>query len=807
MGNTFSTNFENITTNQETDTINNNDLKEKNLIKEDEDTNYIKNIKKSSNYDEIECIDDYCNNYYINGQKNIEELKNKDKDEYENKDDNKDENEDENMKDENINITNIEPQINNINDINNNNKLNNSDPNLHVTKNTDSIIKSASQESNNYPSLNKHSNSSATFNNSKYSSVTTVNRNNSINCQNSSYLEDTSKNHQDDVSSNYIFNDFYDIQSSGFISHEDLLDNFDNGTSSSNQDNDLSHSSESSIDRKFDELLNSANELNKSQDNQLLLNQVNENNDVCLDINIYDSDSSSKDYTSSNYDIKNDDNNFVNMGNYFFNNKDIMQDNNIIDYGYNPMHYDMSDIKENEDLLCNNNINNNTDCYYNGDSNFKNSFSDTAGVKKIFKSYQEFKHEASSSSYYLNKNEKIKTDSQIMLFPEIAKQLNKNNIKVYNSKPFSINSYDSIEECTGLMNNSSLSKHHSFTQSINEELDDETNSISKCSINPNDSSIFHDINSASVLQLTRSNSAILNNENDFNKNKLISNLVRESQYNLRNLKNLKLKNNKSKELNLSKPVIRYNSCSTLLIDNTITTADMDDTLKCVTLALLYRIRANHKKNVKLVTNNIFSEKFYPLTRHPRFSPYPPTEKEIFKFLSGLFHAAELNSECAIITLIYVERMLAYTNITIHSCNWTRILLGGVLLASKVWDDHAIWNADFCQIFPNAAVEDMNKLERWYMNAINYNVSIRTSLFAKYYFELRELVAKKGKHLNLKPLNSNEAKLLEEKMNQSNSQLNDRFLSILHYANTNNKGIRRIVSDSNFKATITQASLL
>jgi len=47
-----------------------------------------------------------------------------------------------------------------------------------------------------------------------------------------------------------------------------------------------------------------------------------------------------------------------------------------------------------------------------------------------------------------------------------------------------------------------------------------------------------------------------------------------------------------------------------------------------------------------------------------------------------------------------------------------------------------------------------------MNAINYNVSIRTSLFAKYYFELRELVAKKGKHLNLKPLNSNEAKLLE-----------------------------------------------
>ena len=33
----------------------------------------------------------------------------------------------------------------------------------------------------------------------------------------------------------------------------------------------------------------------------------------------------------------------------------------------------------------------------------------------------------------------------------------------------------------------------------------------------------------------------------------------------------------------------------------------------VSLALLYRIRANHRKNVKLVTNKIFSEKLYPLT--------------------------------------------------------------------------------------------------------------------------------------------------------------------------------------------------
>jgi len=61
--------------------------------------------------------------------------------------------------------------------------------------------------------------------------------------------------------------------------------------------------------------------------------------------------------------------------------------------------------------------------------------------------------------------------------------------------------------------------------------------------------------------------------------------VRESQYNLKNLKNIKL--NEEKKSNLIKSTVRYNSCSTLLIDNTITTADMDDTLKWYIYIYIY----------------------------------------------------------------------------------------------------------------------------------------------------------------------------------------------------------------------------
>eukprot|EP00121_Abeoforma_whisleri_P002216 Awhi_evm1s1986 len=64
------------------------------------------------------------------------------------------------------------------------------------------------------------------------------------------------------------------------------------------------------------------------------------------------------------------------------------------------------------------------------------------------------------------------------------------------------------------------------------------------------------------------------------------------------------------------------------------------------------------------------------------------------------------------------------------------MLGSVLLASKVWDDQAVWNSDYCTVLPDVPVESMNELERKVLLLLYYNVSVSPSEYARHYFDLR-----------------------------------------------------------------------
>ncbi|KAL6467930.1 hypothetical protein MHYP_G00236070 [Metynnis hypsauchen] len=185
---------------------------------------------------------------------------------------------------------------------------------------------------------------------------------------------------------------------------------------------------------------------------------------------------------------------------------------------------------------------------------------------------------------------------------------------------------------------------------------------------------------------------------------------------------------------------RHSSCSTIYLDdNTVSQPNLKFTIKCVSLAIYYHIKNRDPDSQSLL--DIFDEKLHPLSKSEVPEDYDkqnPEQRHIYRFIRTLFSSAQLNAECAIVTLVYLERLLTYAEIDMCPGNWKRIVLGAILLASKVWDDQAVWNVDYCQILKDITVEDMNELEREFLELLQFNINVPSSIYAKYYFDLRLL---------------------------------------------------------------------
>ncbi|PWA32138.1 hypothetical protein CCH79_00013358 [Gambusia affinis] len=229
---------------------------------------------------------------------------------------------------------------------------------------------------------------------------------------------------------------------------------------------------------------------------------------------------------------------------------------------------------------------------------------------------------------------------------------------------------------------------------------------------------------------------------------------------------------------------KFSSCSTIFIDDsTVSQPNLKSTIRCVALAIYYHIK-NRDSNRSL---DIFDEKKHPLSvslspnvrplvqwdlmklESPSqqrekipddYSVVDPEHKLIYRFIRTLFSSAQLTAECAIVTLVYLERLLTYAELDICPSNWKRIVLGAILLASKVWDDQAVWNVDYCQILKDITVEDMNEMERHFLELLQFNINVPASVYAKYYFDLRSLADDNNLNFPLEPLSNKRAQKLE-----------------------------------------------
>ena len=165
----------------------------------------------------------------------------------------------------------------------------------------------------------------------------------------------------------------------------------------------------------------------------------------------------------------------------------------------------------------------------------------------------------------------------------------------------------------------------------------------------------------------------------------------------------------------------------------------------------------------------------------------PSVDNIYEFMKALYDCAKFSPECCIICLVYINRLIAFTGLPLCPTNWRPLILCSLLVAQKVWDDKYLSNADFAYIYPFFVTEEINALEQKFLELLQYNVTVKSALYAKYYFELRALF-KNESEFPLTPLDVDQQQQLESR--SASLQNSEKSKAIKNSLTYNEKQIKR-----------------
>mmetsp|Transcript_15622 Transcript_15622/g.25674 ORF Transcript_15622/g.25674 Transcript_15622/m.25674 type:complete len:733 (-) Transcript_15622:148-2346(-) len=212
---------------------------------------------------------------------------------------------------------------------------------------------------------------------------------------------------------------------------------------------------------------------------------------------------------------------------------------------------------------------------------------------------------------------------------------------------------------------------------------------------------------------------------------------------------------------LSRPslVTKRNTCGTIHVNTTLAAPDQDAMIKCVCgvfRAHLLQSSAAADRNASNCLSATPQDSKYAVFKDCRsHGDYRsldiesiPTLEDVTEFYRSIFVRSQMEIECIIISLIYVERLIKKTKgeLRPQADNWRSILFSCMVLASKVWDDLSMWNCDFSKIGPcgmTFSLQRTNELEIALLSALQYRVKVRASEYAKYYFLMRGMLCRSG----------------------------------------------------------------
>lgn len=184
-----------------------------------------------------------------------------------------------------------------------------------------------------------------------------------------------------------------------------------------------------------------------------------------------------------------------------------------------------------------------------------------------------------------------------------------------------------------------------------------------------------------------------------------------------------------------KDIPRSNSSSSLYVTSTIMNPDLDELILSVSTML-------HCQMVRDEDASEARQKKFPFFQEEKYTRKRPTQTpdadSIYAFLKEVFQVGEFHAECAVIVLVYINRLIGLVDMPFTASNWKPVTTIALLLAQKVWDDNPLANADFSILYPALNVKQINRLEVKFLRLLQYKLTVTASLYARYYFELRSI---------------------------------------------------------------------
>lgn len=107
------------------------------------------------------------------------------------------------------------------------------------------------------------------------------------------------------------------------------------------------------------------------------------------------------------------------------------------------------------------------------------------------------------------------------------------------------------------------------------------------------------------------------------------------------------------------------------------------------------------------------------------------EIELRDFLSRIAKRLQCSKSCFLLALIYIDRIVDINpEVFVNNMNVHRLVLTGILVASKFLDDGGFDNARYAEI-GGMGTKEINQLELCFLKLINWNLHVRLSTYRWY----------------------------------------------------------------------------